>query len=497
MKINMYSGFLRGLAIFVFFLTAFSSTAFAQWSMPQTIYQGTASPEPGPFWISPVIVTQKDPSGVIHLVWTNKVTDERNVLAHATFSNGQWSQMEVLPSDVNTSVMLPSLEITPDGRLHVSYTAFLPDGTWGVMYTSKPTGGQWSAPSLVSSTENLFNAYAQLICDAQQMPHVIYVAFAMDGESTMLKHVKFSADNPSQAEQLSVPADAQGGFNPRVVKSQDGTINCFWYKNTDEGSSVMYASFGGSSWSATTTLATPATTSVMDESPIVAVSTPSDELYALWYSMQQGEAMYKHFTPGQGWGMLEQASDGAFVMASGISDSQNNLHIAGNLNDEENEIYDMKYHFLSGGQWIHELIEQATAVELPSFPALIISGDTLYCFYARLYPEGGGELAMSWKILDFLTPVSHLPVNKDIALKVSPNPLESSSVVSFTTKGRGEVKFILTDALGRTEYATMPVQDAGNNTVNLNSIFTQPRQRGIYILKIVTSSGTDTVTLVN
>ncbi|HLO92006.1 MAG TPA: T9SS type A sorting domain-containing protein [Lentimicrobium sp.] len=496
MKIYFYSGYLKGLAFIVLSVMAFVPSVFAQWSSPQTLFQGTAVPEPGPFWVSPVIVTEKDPSGVIHLVWTNKVTDERNVLAHASYANGVWSQMEILPSDVNSSAMVPSIAISSDGRLHVTYTCFLPNGSWGIVYTSKPTGGQWSQPVLVSGNEYLFNAYPQLFIDAQQDPHVIYVAYAENGESTLLKHIKFSASNPAQVTQLTVPANTDQAFNPRVVKSQDGTIHCFWYRTSNDDSSIEHASLTGNSWSATNIIADSQNSSFMDESAIVPVATPSDEVYAVWYDIEDNAGNSKHYAPTEGWDQITRIDDPGFVMGSGISDNANYIHLTGNVNDLMNDIYDLKYHFFNGTQWTHEIIEQSTSSELPAFPALAINGDTLFCFYTRVFESGGSELAMSYRILDHLTPVANIPVNKEIALKVSPNPFHSSSVISFVAGKKGEVRFILTDALGRNETASIQVQETGVNAINLHSIFPRAHRKGVYILKIVTPYGTDAVTLI-
>lgn len=496
MRNHIYSAYLKVIAFVAFGLMAFGQPAVAQWSAPRSLFTGTAIPEPGPFWLSPVIAAEKDPSGTIHLVWTNKVTDERNVLASASYANGAWSPMVELPTDANTSSMLPSIAISADGMLHVTYTSFRPDGSWGIMYQNKPQGGNWSQPTLVSGSEYLFNAYSQLFLDAQQQPHVIYVGYADNGETTVLKHVKFSTANPAQVQQLDVPANSTGSFNPRVVKSADGNIECFWYNGTDENRSLQHASYDGAAWSTTLTLASSQNSSFMDESAVVAVATPASEVYAIWYNMEQETGAYRNLVPGQGWGSIETINDPAFVMGSGLSDSQGFIHMAGNVNDNVNEVYDLKYHQFNGTQWTHEVIEQPAAATLTAFPALAINGDTLFCFYAKINESGASELTMSYRILDHLTPVTHVPLNKEIAVKVSPNPFHSSSVISFNAMRKGEVQFLLTDALGRTETARMQVQETGLNAINFYSLFPRYHRKGVFVLSVQTPYGYDNVTLV-
>jgi|GEM_PF-3585322 len=495
MRTRIYT-FIKALALGIV-LTATINNVSAQWSESNILFPGEASPEPGPFWVAPVIVAEKDASGTIHLVWANKVSDEANVLAHAAYSNGSWSQMEILPSIPNSSAMLPSLTISPDGRLHVSYTCMLPDGSWGIAYTSKSTGADdWSLPVIVSQAGFALNAYAQIFCDNQQMPHVLYIAFGDDGESSFLKHVKFSSSNPSQTEQMAVPANSTGAFNPKLVKSANGNVQCFWYVLVNEEEKIMYSSYDGSLWSATEIIATSSNGLMMDEASIVPVATGMNELYAFWYSMDPEAGMYRKYTPGSGWTAQQQVDDAAFVMASGISDNPGNIHIAGNLNDNLNEIYDMKYHRLQGNQWIHEVIEPATSEILPTFPVMVISGDTLYCFYLRYFESGSSQLIERWKVLDYLTPVKDIQVNKAIALKVYPNPVQHSSMVTLNTPVSGVVTFTLTGILGRTETISMMIQDPGTISIELSDLFQVDQFKGTCILQVVTPAGRDNAMLV-
>jgi hypothetical protein len=79
-------------------------------------------------------------------------------------------------------------------------------------------------------------------------------------------------------------------------------------------------------------------------------------------------------------------------------------------------------------------------------------------------------------------------VSKDVrSLQIAPNPADASTVATFTLPSAGQIRWTITDALGREVYSEKTPGKAGLNTLNIG--LKTPAAAGVYRLVVQTSDG--------
>lgn len=494
---KIYSPQWLALIVLVLCIFLLSRTVNAQWSEANILFEDFAQPATVDEVASPLVNVEKDMNGTLHLIWSNKTAGGTR-LAYSTKANGLWSEIVNFPEiDYNYSVW-PSTAIGNDGTIHCTWTVVDDQEYYYVMYAHKDPDSQWSNPLLISDDTYFHCAYSQLFIDDQNQPHIIYNAFVLDGQFSTceLKHVMIHPTTRIVTELPAPVSETMKAFNPRVGIDDNGTVHCLWYDNLNSQIALYSSTFDGSSWSENEIIATHNDSYFMDESPIVLINTPGEGFMAMWLSLDPETGQYSNYQPLTGWGVVKAIDDPSFRMAAGIGDTKGYIHATGSNHDMVNGNFDFRYHFYNNAEWIHEVIEPSSGATTPGLADLIIQGDTLWCYYVR-YEGMNSKLAERYRILDYLTPVKQIPMNKEIRLTVSPNPVSSSSELTFSLKEPGEVTFILSNGLGQMQSSSIKIADTGIIRLKLESLFDINPHSGAMILKIITREGIDTVKILN
>lgn len=479
----------RSLYIFsaIFAATLFLSfQSFAQWSAPEVLFPWQAVPSQfGDEDVSPFIAPVSDASGTIHLVWSNE-NQGQTALVYATRENGTWSEITTI-SDENPYSVMPSLVIDENETLHCAWVTMDFNFNFIISYSRKFSGQDWETPVIVSDPQFLLNTYPKLVIDNTGNIRIFYTASDLSGENTFyyLKHSIIDQSNTEEPIQQPVPLSSQENFasHSSVVTDAMGMIHCTWYDKEGGVSNISTAVFDGTDWGPTTKLANSGQGATLQEDmPIVLATNSNDETLAFWVSSMIGTGQYTIKTDNI-WLPKQNINDPHFRNAAGIYDANNVLHMAGTeLSVVGGDLY---HHTFQNGNWEHTLIEAGTTTSTPAFPSLVISNDTLFCYYVRITQSAGYQLAETYYPLDFQTGVDTSDPLFKSTLSVFPNPLNATSKLKLNLSGTGPVVFNLYNLAGiKVASAVIQIEQTGIQTLAWNQIFGNAMPaNGLYVIE--------------
>ena len=483
---------MAGLLVSLFFMIPL----MGQWSSPETLFPGIATPGqfPGEAGSSPYLAASLTPDGNIHLVWSNE-GEYGTTLMYAVRQNGKWGLPEEIPGTGPISIW-PNLLADASGTLLATWVTAQSEESFQICFSKKVPGQDWTSPVVVSAPDYPWNSYPRLISGDDGKIHLFYTAAYPAGMLvyTFVKHYTIDPENPGTPQMMtSPPANPQpSAFNPVVGKDPSGHIQCIWYDYINNSRCLFTSGLEGSQWSPLMTLASNGSQSfLMDESPAVLVHSSPQEMVALWLSLQPESAQYRTWSEGSGWSDLQSYAMPQFRFPFGIHDSQYKCHFTGNDDDERGG--DLYYHTYAEGEWGSERIEMGTPNSMPGFSALLLSGDTLFCYYIR-YTSGPCELVQSWKVLNYLTPVEDPDCGPEMYVQISPNPAGPESRIFIQGHGGQPIHMAIVDCRGKTAAAKQfAAKDVGNAEIPLSEIVSwEKTPAGIYLLRIQSGSKTYT-----
>ncbi|PKP45550.1 MAG: hypothetical protein CVT94_17705 [Bacteroidetes bacterium HGW-Bacteroidetes-11] len=485
MKRSLYALSATGAAIILL-----SLQSFAQWSAPEVLFPWQAVPAQfGDEDVSPFLASVNDASGTIHLVWSNE-NQGQTALVYAKRENGNWSNMNTI-TDENPYSVLPSLVIDADQTLHCAWVDMDFNFNFIISYSRKFTGQDWEAPVVVSDPEFMLNTYPQLIIDQIGNVRLFYTAADFSGNNTFyfLKHSIIDQSNTGTPIQQPVPQTSPDNLanHSIVVSDGQGILHCSWHDSEGGVSNISAAEFDGSEWGMTTKLAIDGQgTTLQDDMPIVLATNSSNEIYSFWAASMVGHAQYSVLNNST-WTPKQNIDDSHFRNAVGLFDGSDVLHMAGTgLTMDGGDLY---HHTLQNENWEHTLIEAGTSTSKPGFPTMIISNDTLFCYYVRITQAAGYQLVESYLPLDFQTGIEQSDPMYRSMLAVYPNPANTSSMVNFNTPSPGPVVFKLHNLSGKTVKSnTIQIEQSGIQTFAWNQIFgnTLPIN-GLYVIEVISN----------
>lgn len=475
-----------------------TSTLFAQWSAPVTLFPGSAYPEQfleeNP--ISPVMCSLAGDDGLIYLIWSNKEGNNVN-LVYSKKTNGTWSPIGKI-ADFDPVSLQPTAVFDSNGTLHCAWISVDQDDNFSVYYSRLFEGQDWETPVKLSDPAYMLNAHPRLVKDNAGNVRLFYNAATQVGNivNFYIKHyiVDQSSPNVSTIQQPSPAPGSIYAFNPHVYCDHQGKIHCFWYNHNGGEYHLLTSNFDGFEWSPSVSLASTASgTYIFDENPIVVDESSDDEIIALWLSLDPETAQYRKYNDNIGWGDLVNTGDGTFRNANGFYDSQNYLHIVGNEDGYRGgHLY---HHVLSGEIWQNAMIEAGTEISMPGYPSIVLKNDTIFCYYLR-FTLNGNELVESYTVLNHLTPVGNKQPFNDFSPIVSPNPVTTNSKLQFQAFGKEQVVVSLYNIYGA-ELKSITVQGSTEATsvIGISQLFDK-LSKGVYMLRIFNGNIDKTLKLI-
>ncbi|MBK6962355.1 MAG: T9SS type A sorting domain-containing protein [Bacteroidales bacterium] len=482
MKRNLFT-FSAIIAVVLFF----SFQSFAQWSPPGVLFPWQAVPAQfGDEDVSPFIATVSDASGTIHLVWSNENQGQTS-LVYAFRENGTWNEITTI-SDENPYAVMPSLLIDQNGTLHCAWVTMDFNFNFIISYSRKFAGQEWETPVVVSGPEFLLNTYPQLVMDDAGNIRLFYTAadFSEDNTFYYLRHSIIDQSNTEVPVPQPVPLTSPENLasHSSVVADAVGMIHCTWYDSEGGVSNISTAVFDGTVWGPTLKLALSGQGATLQEDmPIVLATNSNSETFAIWVSSMIGTGQYS-IKANDTWLPKQNINDPHFRNAAGLYDANDVLHLAGSeLSQQGGDLY---HHSFQNETWEHTLIEAGTSTSTPGFPSLVISNDTLFCFYVRMTQSSGYQLVETYSPLDFETGVEPTdPFNRSL-LSVYPNPVNTSSMLNFDSPNSGAVEFNLYNMAGKKMASnSIQIEHPGIQALNWSKLFGNAMpSKGLYLLEV-------------
>lgn len=473
------------LSLLVLF-ACFTGTSLAQWSEPKILFPGYAYPDQfaEESLYSPVISSIKGPDGAINLIWSNREGNQVN-LVHSKKCNGVWTPV-VKIADCSLISMEPTAVFDSSGTLHCAWISVDEDDTFTVYYSRLFLGHEWETPVKVSDLAYLLNAHPRLLIDDQGNIRLFYNAAVKVGNMVFfyIKHYIIDQNNQiiSTIQQPAPGSSSQFAFNPYFISDNNGRIHCFWYDHNGNSYNLLTSIFDGFEWNSATILASSGSGSYLyDEMPIVTGENKTEDIIALWLSLDPESAQYRKYVNNSGWGDLANVGNGTFRNANGLLDGQNYFHIVGN--EDSYRGGHLYHHVLVDDHWQHILVEAGTNLSMPGFSSLVLKNDTLFCYYVR-FSINGNELVERYSVLDHLTPVNDKLPLSDFVPTIFPNPVSENSILRFHSFGSGPVYVKLYNISGM-ELKREIVQGSAETVtiIKINKLFDN-LVPGIYLLRI-------------
>lgn len=203
-----------------------------------------------------------DPSGGVHVAWSEETEDGRAFIRYAQLSEGSWSQANDILTSPDTEVAIyPTLGADSKGYLHLVWSG---DGTlyYSRAYaTEAGTPQGWSPPVALEFVQDNIGQ-PQLLVDAQDVLHLVY-AISLGSKSGI-----YTLTSTDGGQNWSDPvrifnnkrSDRMVGL-ARLAIGSEGTMHTVWveydYPETFPPIGIRYSQStdGGQTWSEAASLA--------------------------------------------------------------------------------------------------------------------------------------------------------------------------------------------------------------------------------------------------
>jgi BNR repeat-like domain len=281
------------------------------------------------------------PSGRVHLVWQESVSGNFEIYyKRSTDGGATW-----LPSQRLTwtsySSEKPAIAVDPSGHVHVVWSDYATDN-WEIIYKRSTNGGAtWSANRRLTWTSG-YSDRPFLLADSSGNLYLVWHDYYAPGNPEI--YFKKSTDggfNWTASQRLTF--NAGESTNSSLSVDSSGCLHVFWNDKSPGNFEIYHkkTTDGGATWSAGQRLTWTAGDSYV---PVAAVDTSGDlHLFFHDYTLGPAQIYYKKSTNGGAtWSASQRLTwnSGASYMPSIVIDSGGTLHLVWKYyNTGENNVY--------------------------------------------------------------------------------------------------------------------------------------------------------------
>lgn len=167
------------------------------------------------------LIPAMGPGGNLHLVWVTKDEENQRSLVYAFKSDEEW-QIQEIPETYPRPTAHPSLELSPDGKIHVLYNALGEDNERNVSYLSGQASGDtisWNHKDFHFENHNINRSFLQVINNEVNI--VLSKEDLSNDAPRAIEHYKkvndewsvpLQVNHVSSGEPLSLDADHDGNL---------------------------------------------------------------------------------------------------------------------------------------------------------------------------------------------------------------------------------------------------------------------------------------------
>lgn len=422
---------------------------YAQWSEPDTVLAGVASPFLGEDPVSPVLAAATDSTGVVHLVWSDSNNGHPDIF-YSHQQGGSWT----LPANISNeteSSMFPSIAIGNDQAIHCAWTA-LGEDTTSVLYTYTTSPQDWASPIEISDSV-LISAFPVLALDSQRNLHAMWneIIIGQPFDKQLLAY-KVRDVNAVWSQKLETPrvhADTSA-FRPVISIDQNDILHCLWYDGPQAPNRIVnYSQHKGGGWTSTEQLAIG---TISDDLPLSLSMRDDNILFGMWYNFLERISYYSVKVENQVWDNPINTNTVGFNHRL-VVDEDGRLHAV--WIDQGGVAYSYLID-LSGNMWSQPIRIATSNTIIHNFPELIIAKDNLHCFWVTT--QAPYQIMHSYLNLNQIpSGLERQPVDlpRNYVLSQNhPNPFNHSTSIQFDIADQSTVTLKIFDILGR-EVATL------------------------------------------
>ncbi|MFN8496858.1 MAG: sialidase family protein [Anaerolineae bacterium] len=303
--------------------SAHAQQTLSRWSEPQNLSKTSTQSN------TPSIAV--DPSGVVHVVWTEELAADTAPIFYTRFADGAWSSpLDILLSPMGGVARDPEIRADNDGYLHLVWR-----GCGGICYSQAyaPNAGSsqgWSSPANVLPSVASADA-PDLIVGPKQRLDMVYATPLGSNSGIYYIHSPDRADTWQEPVAVFTNPNAERMVSkPRLAVTSDNTLHVVWvesnYPDTFPPIGIRYARSedGGRTWSEPLSL-----TDGPYDDPAIAIRN-DQEIHVVWSGTANDRFKFHRWSADRGitWGGAWRNTDlgGYQGRPALIVDSDQTLH---------------------------------------------------------------------------------------------------------------------------------------------------------------------------
>jgi len=223
----------------------------------------------------------------IHMVYMEDVSGNLQILYRA-FKNNKWTAAVPLTNVATGNRMVPSIDIGPDGTLHVAWWDTRQDTLIGKIYHRKRSGGVWLEEELLTDPES--NAMRPSIAvDDSGFVHVAWI-----DKRGSFEQIYYRRCGPAGWEsEIALTDDATTHYHPSIDASGGEAVLAYWRNVDGMNSEIYFRRRVGGTWTGPVRITNAAGKS---ELPCL-IAEPNRNLHLAWVDSRDGnqEIYYREY----------------------------------------------------------------------------------------------------------------------------------------------------------------------------------------------------------
>jgi uncharacterized protein YodC (DUF2158 family) len=280
------------LFVFLFLLILFCPDTQAEWTTPDTIFDGIVNPflmgEEYDGQVSPVLAVAADSDHNIHLIWSESDSLESEIFYTCLHQN-EWTTPKNI-SNIKGLSIFPSIALSADGMVHCAWTEWDENLITG-FYNSKVSHQDWLASTKLTDSPAT-STFPVLVFDSKNN---LYCGQTLMAEKPAI-YFQMQHPDGGWSPFPSTPVTSKP-FRPAFLFDNDNVLHCIWYDGSYPKRSVSYSLYDGSNWSFVQEIAAG---DVMDDFPLSFVMDSKNTLYCMFFAYNQNRGIWYSYKTEQG-----------------------------------------------------------------------------------------------------------------------------------------------------------------------------------------------------